>query len=326
MLIEEKVEKCISDFSLLQNKGRVIVAYSGGKDSLFLCYILKKLGFDVQAYIIDIGYNADWSKAVQNINKIDKSIPCTVVDSKYIENSLPDIADEVKKYFKTVQMVYKKQGEIATTICTHCYNAKYLVLKALSEKVGINKIAFGHHGTDAVTSLLKSYFMFEDRWTSGHETFKLSNIYDLVENSIELFKDQQDFKNKILPRLNFLLQQQKISTNEAPLEIKNGVNIIRPFFYCREEEILKNIKSFKLSPVKSECSYLYRKNLVETSREYIQYHLTNKHVTDRSFDSIIDLIKNSLNKDGSLKFDARKNRDLVLGSSYKNDGICSEKL
>ena len=154
----------------------------------------------------------------------------------------------------------------------------------------------------------------------------MSNIYDLVENSIELFKDQQDFKNKILPRLNFLLQQQKISTNEAPLEIKNGVNIIRPFFYCREEEILKNIKSFKLSPVKSECSYLYRKNLVETSREYIQYHLTNKHLNDRSFDSIIDLIKNSLNKDGSLKFDARKNRDLVLGSSYKNDGICSEKL
>ncbi len=326
MRVLQKVENCIKDFSLLKKSEPVMVAYSGGKDSLMLCKLLNDIGYDVRAFIIDIGYNADWSLALENIKALGGNIQCEVIDKNYVSKNFPEIEEEVENYFKIVQQVYSKQGSISTTICTPCYNAKYVILKALGEKLGINRIAFGHHGTDAVTSLLKSYFMFEDRWTVGHEKFELKNIYNLVDSKAKLFADKKVFEEKVKPTLEKLLEAEKISTNEAPMECKKRITIIRPFFYCREEEIKREIENMKFVPVKSECSYFYRKKLVETSREYIQFHLVNKFMSDDVFESMIDLIKTSLTKAGSVKFDTRKNRNKLLGDTYKNDGICAKKL
>ena len=49
-------------------------------------------------------------------------------------------------------------------------------------------------------------------------------------------------------------------------------------------------------------------------------------MSDDVFESMIGLIKTSLTKAGSVKFDARKNRNKLLGDTYKNDGICAKKL
>lgn len=325
-LISKKVGSCIDDFNLIEKGEPVAVAYSGGKDSLMLCKTLSELGFDVKAFIIDIGYNVDWSLAVENIKKLGNGISCQVVDMKYVKTYLPEVVDEVENYFKIVEQVYSKQGSISTTICTPCYNAKYIILRELGKKLGIKRVAFGHHGTDAVTSFLKSFFMYEDRWTVGHEKFELKNIYDLVDSYAEFFADKNLFDKNIKPKLKKLLKEEKVSTNEAPMENKEGFAIIRPFFYCKEEEIKKQIESMNFVPTKSECSYFYRKSLVETSREYIQFHLVNKFMSDDVFEEMLALIKTSLTKEGTVRFDARKNRNKLLGDSYKNDGICAKKL
>lgn len=324
--LEEKVKSCIKDFNLIGRGESIAVAYSGGKDSLMLCKTLASLGFDVRAFIVDIGYNANWTRAIENITQLGGGISCQVIDMKYVKENLPDAVSDVEKFFKIVQDVYSKQGKIATTICTPCYNAKYVILKSLSKKLGIKRIAFGHHGTDAVTSLLKSYFMYEDRWVLGHEKFELKNLYALVDERAKLFSDKKLFAEKVESVLIKLISEEKISTNEAPLETKEGLTIIRPFFYCREEEIKKEIEHMNFVPSRSECSYFYRKHLVETSREYIQFHLVNSHMSNEVFERMIELIKPSLNKDGSVKFDARKNRAMLLGDTYKNDGICSKKF
>lgn len=322
--IYKKVESCINDYSLFNKDEAIIVAYSGGKDSLLLCNILNKLGYNIKPVAIDIGYNSNWQTAVNNLKKL--GIDCLVVNMNYVKQFLPEAESEVKNYFNIVKQVASKQGKIATTICTPCYNAKYIILAALCKKFNINKVVFGHHGTDAVTSLLKSYFMYEDRWTVGHEKFELSNLYKIVDENKKTFSSIEDFNAIIKPKIINLLNQEKISTNEPPRESKKGITLVRPFFYCREEEIKKEVEKLDLIPVVSECSHVYRKQLIETSREYIQFHLVNVSVNDVVFSEIIELIKPSLTKLGEVKFDARKNRNKVLGENYKNDGICEKKL
>ncbi|MEK6967774.1 MAG: TIGR00269 family protein [Nanoarchaeota archaeon] len=52
---EEKVQKTIEQFSLLNKKQKICVACSGGKDSTALLYLLNKWGYDVEALAVDEG-------------------------------------------------------------------------------------------------------------------------------------------------------------------------------------------------------------------------------------------------------------------------------
>lgn len=54
---ELRVKKTIKDHKLLTKKDKICVAASGGKDSLTLLFVLKKLGFSVDALVIDEGIN-----------------------------------------------------------------------------------------------------------------------------------------------------------------------------------------------------------------------------------------------------------------------------
>lgn len=47
-----------------------------------------------------------------------------------------------------------------TTICTPCHNSKMIVLQKWAEINRINTIANGHHAIDAVSSLLKSFYIY----------------------------------------------------------------------------------------------------------------------------------------------------------------------
>lgn len=151
-----RIEIMISRYSLIQDKD-IFVAYSGGKDSLFLCLALQALGYYVHPIIIDIGHNVDWTLALENVKT--HRMDALVLNREYIYNHYPEIIYAVDHLFETV---VKISGEIqqSATICTPCYNAKMTILRKWAEENGVSKIAIGHHGTDAISSMLKSFFLY----------------------------------------------------------------------------------------------------------------------------------------------------------------------
>ncbi|MCM2325627.1 MAG: TIGR00269 family protein [Candidatus Woesearchaeota archaeon] len=53
--VEKKVEKTIKKFGLFDKKDKIVVAASGGKDSLSLLFILSRLGYSIHALAVDEG-------------------------------------------------------------------------------------------------------------------------------------------------------------------------------------------------------------------------------------------------------------------------------
>lgn len=318
-----RVENTIANYKLLPRR-EIVVAYSGGKDSLFVCIVLKILGYNVIPVIVDIGYNYDWSIAIANAKTYQ--LDAIVLSVDQIKKILPNAYNEVSIYFGNVSKISHCKSKL-TTICTPCYNAKVTVLHAWAKYSNVNTIAFGHSGTDAIASLLKNYYMYIDRWEKCHKNFNIENIENLIGSQRKYFANEEESieSKKLLADIVGLISKRFVGTDE-PIRQKlddSEINIVRPIFDIFEYEIIRCYeKAFEFEG--HEC-HDYRTPMRFTTREIIHYRL----LQNAKEKMLIDLHKIAymcLDDEGCLLFSARNNRKEILGTGYKSESICDEKL
>lgn len=316
----DKVYEVIKEYDICRSKD-VIVAYSGGKDSFFACITLRELGYHVKPLIIDVGYNADWKEQTEILKK--NCIEVAIIDSYIIANKFSEkIQHEIRDYYA---MIVNNRNN-SKTLCTPCYNAKVVALGKWCEQNGVDEIVFGHHGTDAVTSFLKSYFMYQDRFLLGNRSFDKENFNKTLLKFQYIFEEKKEefLASDIYHEMITLLDRGLIGTDEAIRQKNDNFTIVRPLFRVMEPEIL-NIK--KLNKLKFQPAECFRKNIrmqsFLTPREMIQKIINMPFVNMDVLESILKLIEEKLYPDGSTYCDARRNRTKILGEDYEKDlDIC----
>ena len=66
----------------------------------------------------------------------------------------------------------------------------------------IRYVAMGHHGTDAIASMLKSYFMYYDRWREDHIEYNNDNFMKIIQQHKTFFQiDRTDFINSFFLKI-----------------------------------------------------------------------------------------------------------------------------
>ncbi|MCI5739932.1 MAG: hypothetical protein MR302_00150 [Lachnospiraceae bacterium] len=319
--ILDKVDNIIKEYSLFEGKN-VCVAYSGGKDSFFLCMVMKELGYEVSPVIIDIGYNSDWSVALRNIEYI--GLNCVIIDAEQINQLMPEIKDELKSNLTSIEQI--KNGSLEkVTICTPCHNSKMVILQKWAEINNIHTIANGHHAIDAISSLLKSFYMFLDRWEYQHEEFVYENFYKLIlsQKKVYTLEKEKFITLSLCDEITRQIEAQNVGTDEPILQYFGNTStcLCRPLFGILESEIVEYFDSQNFFFNESECFVTnHRDKKVLTPRELIQYELL-KNAPQSLLLFLLELVKENLDKNGFLKFNVRNNRTRILGNSYKNEKI-----
>lgn len=136
--VKNRVAKAIGAYQMIDKNDRVLVAISGGKDSLVLLEALSALRnydflqFELEALHInveDVSYQVDREK-------------------------LTSLADglSVKLQIKNIQAGIENRGK--KTPCFVCSWHRRKALFTFAVENGFQKIAFGHHMDDAVETLL----------------------------------------------------------------------------------------------------------------------------------------------------------------------------
>ncbi len=143
--ISSKIGKAIKDYNLIEDGDKLLVAVSGGKDSLSLLKMLlerKKwapVKFDIIAVHIETDFrcgNCVHKKILTNLFK--------KMGAKYI--------------FRKIKVLDKNKK----TNCFWCSWSRRKALFEMAEAKGCNKIVFGHHKDDIIeTTLLNMFFQGE---------------------------------------------------------------------------------------------------------------------------------------------------------------------
>ena len=134
------IRKADHDFQLIDDNDKIAVGISGGKDSIVLLYGLylykqmSQKNFDLLAIHLKLGFEG-----------MDMTPIATWCDELKIE--FIQVETDV---YKILKIQANGEGRLPCSLCSK-FKKGYVIDEAL--KHGCNKIAFAHHGDDAVETL-----------------------------------------------------------------------------------------------------------------------------------------------------------------------------
>jgi len=138
--VNRKIGQAMHNYSMLADGDQVLIAVSGGVDSLVLTWILKfwqhkaPIQYNISAVYIDNGFDTGTSenvaKQLRNIN-----VPYLIEKTDFWERAAA--------------------AENGRSVCYHCARLRRNLLFSIAERQGFNKIAFGHHKDD----ILETFFI-----------------------------------------------------------------------------------------------------------------------------------------------------------------------
>jgi hypothetical protein len=324
--------RAIADFGMFQDRRPVISAFSGGKDSTITAVVLQTLGYDVVPTAVDMGYSADWYARVAAIGEsVGAKVSVVPVRAESFQQGLPtDARAQLVRRLHFLDELDLSTSPNATP-CTECYNTKVSALQSSAARLGIHWIAFGHHATDAIASFLKGALMYIDRWDRGHERYERSQFSALVDE----FRDQVLSvlgESRLLRRAVSLVEEGLAATDEPPVAplVSAAVSprIARPLFHVFEHEIIDVQRTNSIRTESSGCAH-GQSALTEVPREMVHYRVLRALAESKEgrvlLADLLNVVRTGLHPDGTLVVDVRRNRDRILGPTYRA-AQCSEKL
>lgn len=145
-----KTRQAIDDYHMIDENDVIGVGISGGKDSLALLYALNGLKrfysspFTLYAFTVDLGFkNTDYSQ----IEALCKQLQ---VPFYRIQTQIGQIIFESRKEAHP---------------CSLCAKLRKGALNDEAKRLGCNKIAYGHHMDDVLTTMLMS-MIYEGRFST----------------------------------------------------------------------------------------------------------------------------------------------------------------
>ncbi|RUM30668.1 MAG: TIGR00269 family protein [Aquifex sp.] len=187
---EKYTEKTIKEFKMFTKKDKILVAISGGKDSLALWYVLRKLGYKADGLYIHLGIGEYSERSKEKVYKFAEKIGGNVI--------IVDLKEEVA----TIPELVKISSREACSVCGLV--KRYNFNKVAKEKC-YNVVATGHNLDDEASALLANVLNWNEKY--------LGRKYPVLE-------EEEGFVRKVKPFCKFTEKE------TALYALLNGIDFI----------------------------------------------------------------------------------------------------
>lgn len=145
--INRRIGRGIADYSLIREGDRILVALSGGKDSLTLLYFLRH--FQKKAPV-------SFHLEALHVDQTEGANPARIATMRELAASW---GIELRVETTNILPLVREKLPEGETPCSLCGRLRRGVLYRIAREMGCNKIALGHHRDDFLeTFLLNSFF------------------------------------------------------------------------------------------------------------------------------------------------------------------------
>lgn len=134
----------VQDFGLIQEGDRILVGVSGGKDSLALLALMKKLQERAPVEFSLVAMNVDMGQPGFDPGPIEAFVDALGVEKRFVRQDVWSVA--------------KSKVQPGKPMCPVCSRLRRGILYTQAVQLGCSKIALGHHREDLVETLLLSAF------------------------------------------------------------------------------------------------------------------------------------------------------------------------
>ncbi|MEM1638882.1 MAG: ATP-binding protein [Desulfurococcaceae archaeon] len=211
--IENRVLNTMKRYGILKDTRRILVALSGGKDSLSLLHILSKIKDkteleEIIGIHIDLGLGEYSLESINTVKKTchDTGTNCIILPIKELmDHNLPELVELTRR-----------------PPCSLCGLIKRYILNLTAIELGVDAVALGHHMDDVLVFIIKD-FLFQDnidmakmipvtKGIQGLLAKKIKLLYEIYEDDLSTYaylagikttktpcpyKYQDPFKNSI---------------------------------------------------------------------------------------------------------------------------------
>ncbi len=151
--VEKRVARTIKQFAMFPPKARLLVAVSGGKDSLALWDILIRLGYETEGLYIHLGIDHDgYSDHSQDYAR-------AFADER--DGAVLHIVNIEESYGRTIPDLSSSRGRRA---CSSCGMVKRHIMNRLAHDGGYDAIVTGHNLDDEAAQLFQNNLF----WLRGY--------------------------------------------------------------------------------------------------------------------------------------------------------------
>jgi uncharacterized protein (TIGR00269 family) len=146
---EKKVIRTILKFGLFSKKDRIAVAVSGGKDSTVCLYVLKKLGYPMEALTVNAFIGNYSMENLKNLRAVCKKYHVRLHEVSFRE--------EFGMSLCYITSVAKSKG-LNYSSCLICGVLRRYLLNKYAKKLGFDCIATGHNLDDEAQAFVMNVF------------------------------------------------------------------------------------------------------------------------------------------------------------------------
>jgi uncharacterized protein (TIGR00269 family) len=152
LFFSRQVQRAIKDHAMFDNGHRVLLALSGGKDSLALASILESLGYDIAGMHVDLGIPGSSEGAREAVERFCEShgLELYTVELRQEGLAIPDMKKKVSR-----------------PVCSMCGKIKRYYFNKTALDHGFDVLATGHNLDDEVGRLLANTLRWDTAYLAG---------------------------------------------------------------------------------------------------------------------------------------------------------------
>jgi tRNA 2-thiocytidine biosynthesis protein TtcA len=222
--IRRKVTQTLYKHKMLQQGDKVLVALSGGKDSLVMLETLASSSLHIP-----------FTFEITACHVIAQGVGYQI-DEGYLARFCENLG--IRLIFENIEIDLSKNNKKHP--CFVCSWHRRKKLFEVCRRLQCNKLAFGHHKDDAIETFLKN-MVFHASLSSLPQTVELFNgeitlirpLLNIPENEIQLFADCQGYKKE--------LKQCRFEEKNTRNQIQNLLKDIEKMYPKAKQNIFKSM-------------------------------------------------------------------------------------